>query len=292
MFTLSDKQMDAIYTYIKNESAKRPDLKDKFKANCCDSCYAYYTAMLQMDKVIKKRQSLIDSNEKFFSLEREIPVPTTAPEPGPSVPTPTVKDTKVKPASNAAVYYTINITAVGWYNVDILMKDYSNCIPSELMVRIQGNYNINFNVTLIIPSVKAFIEGGKLNNGTDYGFDENDGRIPLPQGAKCIVMAYAEQGDQLLFGQTEFNAQTKQNIDLKVSVTTKAALKTAITALKLDDVNAEVKDSKNAAQIKSMDKKIQEIEKLKPKNCDCGFPMTVNTADSAKSDVVSVGNYY
>jgi mono/diheme cytochrome c family protein len=271
-FDLSEKDIQNLYTYIKNESNKKPDLKNKFKNNCCDSCVAYFKARAKLEDLQKEREDLVKENGTFFSLEREIPVPPptelpTAPEPQ----TPVGGSTKVIPVTNAAVYYTINITAVGWYNIDILMKDYSNCVPSELMVRIQGNYKINFNVTLIIPSVKAFVEGGNLKNEKEYGFDENDGRIPLPTGAKCFVLAFAEQGDKVLFGKAEFNAQTKQSISIEVSETNKAAFKTVITQMGLDNVDAELKDSKNADQIRQADKQILELEKLKPKNCNCDF---------------------
>src|SRR6185369_5423156 len=102
----------------------------------------------------------------------------------------------------------------------------------------QGNYKVDFNVTLIIPSVKAFVAGGKLSDDKGYGFDENDGRIPLPAGAKCFVLAFAEMGDKVIFGKAEFNAQTKQTISIEVAETNKAAFKTIITQMGLDNVTA------------------------------------------------------
>lgn len=293
IYNFSDKEIDAIYTYVKNETAKLNVNKVSIAGNCCDSCIAYFKALMLNGDVQKEREDLIKENESFFSLKREIQIPAAPPAPETTTnQAPLPPDTKVKPVTNTAVYYSINITAVGWYNIDILMKDYNNCTPSELMVRIQGNYKIDFNVTLIIPSVKAFIEGGKLSNGEDYGFDENDGKIPLPVGAKCIVMAYAEQDGKILFGKTSFDAQSKQNITLEINETTKAAFKIAIKAMKLDSVSAEIKDSKNAEQIRKTDKKIEELKKLKPKNCNCDIPMASIQSDALQSNAaVTAGDY-
>ena len=267
--TLTNKDIDLIYTYIKNVSDNRPDLKDKYKENCCDSCIAYWKAK---NSIMIQREKYITDNGRFFNLDREIPGVPSPPFPiDTTTPSAPIKNSKVSHINTRAVYYTINITATGWYNIDILMKDFSNCVPSELMVRIQGTYTVDFNVNLVIPSVKAFVEGGKLNNGTDYGFDEDDGRIPLPQGASCTVLAFATAGDTILFGKALFNAQTKQLIEINVKPISKEALKQEIKNMNFENVKPEVKDAIRANEIREIDKKLPEIEKLKPKNCDCNF---------------------
>ena len=69
--------------------------------------------------------------------------------------------------------------------------------------------------------------------------------------------------------------------NLKIS---KQQLKAEITALKLDNVEAEVKDSKNAAEIRAIDKKINAAESIKPKNCNCDFLLP--SQSPAKADSV------
>ncbi|UEG50203.1 cytochrome c [Ferruginibacter lapsinanis] len=288
---LSNKDIDVIFSYIKNETDKRPDLKEKLKDNCCDSCIAYYKASARINEIENKRKQLIRENENFFSLNRVIPnLPPAPPDTIPAAPA-LEQNTKVTPVNTGATYYTINITATGWYNIDILMKDYSNCVPSELMVHLQGNYSIDFNVTLIIPSVKAFINGGKLGDGKGYGFDEADGRIPLPQGANCIVLAFAENDGKIVYGKAVFNAQTKQTINISISAITKDELKKEIMALGLDNVSADITDSKNADKIREADKELKEIERLKPKNCDCGITLASTMQMDMPVKVPTAGNY-
>lgn len=271
---LSQKDIEAIYTYIKYESDKRSDLKEKFKSNCCDSCINYFMASREVYDLQKKREALIKENDRLFSLKRDLTLQLPAPpDPLPEVTQQSQMPEKkrVETAGTSAVYYTINITAVGWYNIDILMIEYNNCVASELMVRLKGEYKVDFNVTLIIPEVKAFIEGGKLDNKTDYGFDETNGKINLPQGNKCIVLAFAEIEGKVIFGKTVFNAAIKQVIDVSVSEVTKDQFKKEIIDLGLDDVSVKVEDSKNAEEIRKTDEKLSEVERLKPKNCNCDF---------------------
>ena len=46
----------------------------------------------------------------------------------------------------------------------------------------------------------------------------------------------------------------------------------AFSALDLSNIKMEVKDSKNSEQIRKTDDQIDSTNKLKPKDCDCGFP--------------------
>lgn len=267
---LAENDVKNIYAYVKSESDKRPELKEKFGRNCCDSCVDYIQANLGL---LQQREKLKTENGQFFNLDRVIPVPpqdTTVYEEDTTTILPPPY-TKVTPTSVKATYYTINIKTVGWYNIDILMKDYNGCIESELFVRLQGNYDLDVNINLIIPQYKVFVEGGKLTDGEQYGFDENDGKIKLPQNAKAYIIAFAEKDDKLIFSKKEFNTQTKQTIELVFTELSKQQLKAEITSLKLDNVDADVKDSKNAKEIKVIDKELKKTENLKPKNCDCDF---------------------
>jgi hypothetical protein len=237
--------------------------------------------------LLQQREKLKAGNEEFFTLDRVITVPpqdtTTYEEDTTVLPPPPY--TKVSPTQVRATYYTINIKTVGWYNIDILMKDYNGCVESELFVRLQGNYNLDVNINLIIPQYKVFIEGGKLKDSVQYGFDENDGSIKLPQDAIAYIIAFAEKDDKLIFAKKEFNTKTKQIIELSFSEISKQQLKDEIIDLKLDNVETEIKDSKNAGEIRAIDKELKKSENLKPKNCNCDFlpaqPATT-WADSTK----------
>jgi mono/diheme cytochrome c family protein len=285
-FNLSVKEIENLYAYIKNETDKRPDLKDQFKDNCCDSCVAYQKAKIGLQN---RRDQLVSGNENSFSLDRQfLPIIDTTQSNNQPISKPPVNNTPVQPQKNyvknsyaKATYYTINITTVGWYNIDVLMKGEPGMEQSQLMVRIRGNYTINFNVNLIIPSKKAFIQGGKLKDGQSYGFDEDNGNIPLPQDQPCTVLAFGETDDgKIIYGQANFTAQLNQSIEITVTEISKDGLITAIKALKLDDINIDVNKTKNANEIKDVDKQLQKAEQLKPRNCDCD-PLAAKTSAPA-----------
>lgn len=272
---LTEKDLDALYAYIKSESEKLPK-PGGTGGNCCDSCDTYGKALYAATGEFRR----LPGSEDFFNLDRDIPLATLNAAAQPidttfPIDIFPIKDV-VQPRSAKATYYTINIKAFGWYNIDIMMKDFSKCVPSELFVRIQGTYEIDLNIVLIIPSVKAFVEGGKLKDGKQYGFDETDGKIPLPLNEKCYVLAFGEYGDKIVFGKTLFTATAKQTIDVTMAEINKESMQAVIKEMNLENVDLEVKKLPPSSitepkKDKKLEKMMEDALKLKPKNCDCGF---------------------
>jgi hypothetical protein len=127
------------------------------------------------------------------------------------------------------------------------------------------------------------VEGGKLDDNIQYGFDDADGKINLPQIEECTIIATAEDGDKILFGKASFNAQLKQTIELSITQVTKEGLLQQLKSLQLDDVKVEVKDSKNADKIRQNDKELDKIKLNKPVNCNCDDIMPeIKMVDSLK----------
>ncbi len=272
---LTDTDLDALYAYVKSESDKLPK-PGGTGGNCCDSCDTYGKAVFAVSKEFKNYRQ---KEENYFTLDRTITIPpviTDTLEPvntmNQSTVTPGVIPKIVTPNTIKATYYTINIKTFGWYNIDILMKDYSKCTPSELFVRIQGSYEVDLNIVLIIPSVKAFVEGGKLKDGKQYGFWETDGKIPLPHHEQCYVLAFGEYKDKIIFGKASFTATAKQTIDITMAEINKELMTARIKEMNLDNVNLEVKKAiQPAVADKNFDKKMEDAMKLRPTNCACGF---------------------
>jgi cytochrome c2 len=274
--SLTDGDLDAIYAYIKVESDKRPDLKGN--KNCCDSCTDYLLALTTVNNVSGKQMPMPEN--EFFSLDDTIPVPANANID--STDSDSIMDTtEVYPGYVSSTYYTININTFGWYNIDILMKEESGCVPSKLMVRIQGSYQSELTIALIIPPVKAFVTGGLLRDKKMYGFDDADGNIPLPQNMFCRLIAYAEQGDKLYFGKAAFMSKTEQVIDISLTETDPQTMKDRIKEMNLSDVSLEIEKIRvppptirdTTRSLNSQEDLIdRELNKLRPKKCNCGLP--------------------
>ena len=269
---LSDQVLDSLYGYIKAETDKRGVGNIKYEKTCCDSCYDYKKALKNLSN---KRDSLIEENEDLFNLDRTVTVPFNGQVTGFPTEDNDVKN-YVTTTSVKATYYTINIEAFGWYNIDMLMKGTDNCEESELFVKINGE-EVDYKVSLVIPNMKVFVDGGKLEDKTQYGFDETNGKIPLPQNMQCFVVAFAQYKDQFLFGIASFNASTKQTIVINTKIISKEEMLKAFSALDLANVKMDIRDSKNSTEIRETDKQTDSLNELKPKNCDCGLPVMDST---------------
>ncbi len=285
--------LDSLFAHIKAESDKRGMGNIKYEKTCCDSCYEYKEALA---KINNKRNKLIEDNGAMFNLDRVIPVPAD-----PNLDTIAftesieVENPKkyISPTSVKATYYTIKMEAFGWHNLDFGLSELDVCKESELFVRMQGQYKLEYNVCLIIPSRKVFVEGGKLEDGEQYGFKETNGKIILPQKEQCYVVAFAAYKDKFIFGKTLFSAGLKQTITVATKEMTKEEMEKEFALLDLEDVKMKVDKSKNSDKIRQTDKKLDAIQKLLPKNCDCIINGKIQTepilADAVFSSTLKKG---
>jgi cytochrome c551/c552 len=293
---LTNNDIDAILTYANTKSKRKffpnvipdynPSLEKDIYDPCVDSCNNYLNALGK----VQEANLILDeeiNEEQFFSLNRTIPIPPQIINNSTTENINTdIQPTQEKVNTNkiTATFYTIDIKTFGWFNIDVLLKNYDSCIPSELYVHLQTKYETNFNVMLIIPSSKVFVEGGKLKDSTYYGFDETNGKIPLPQNTASYIIAFAEVDGKLIFGKAAFTTGRKQTVDVNFIETTKEGLAKEIKALNLDGVNTEVKNSDYGIKKTAINKSETEAEKLKPVNCDCGLPEKVAIDTTRKFD--------
>ena len=237
---------------------------------CADSCEKYIQALY---KVQDLQRNLDNSTpENFFTLNMTIPVPPQLKVTTPLTDAPFPVDDKkyVSPASVTATFYTVNINTFGWVNVDVPASQ-NKTEPSELFAKIEGNYETDVQVMLMIPSVKVFMQGGKSDDDKLYAFKETNGKIPLPQNTACTIIAFAESKGKLVFGKADFIATRTQTISISLSETTKSGLADQIKALKLDGIDTKVNDSEKSKKTKLTEQASEDAEKLKPRNCDCAI---------------------
>jgi hypothetical protein len=267
---LTFRDLCNIYGYIENESERRHlPVPDNGIMKCKDSCELYLQATTHWKEVkAKLEEEAVDIVEDIRHFDTTaIPVTISG---GNKVPS-NWEDTKlITPGMHKSLYYQFTIESFGWYNIDILTKNLDGVEPSELMVRIQGEYKERFAVYLIIPSIKLLAPGGPLKNQKDmYGFFDVDGSIPLPQNTQAFIVAIGEREDQIIFAKTAFTTSTKQSLDLSLTAITKEVFQQQIVGLQLNDIAIQVKDTKNAEEMRNAVKELKKAEQLKPKHCDC-----------------------
>lgn len=272
---LTDTTLNALYSYIENESKVR-NLPDNNMRGCIDSCTTYVRLK---DKLTREKNDL--SAQKIDMIVREIvettqPVQSNTPV-SPQVPVSSTPPEKLKvtPNNNQSLYYQFTIQSFGWYNIDILLKD-TDAPESILKVRITGEFKENISLWLAIPASKVFLQGGLLNNQSgEYGFDATDGTIPLPQRVGAYILAMGEYEDKIVFAKKEFITKSSQQFDLSPSVTTREKFNNIVKNLpNSEGLNISAKKTENADTLRKIIKELNDVEKLKPRDCDCDCILT------------------
>ncbi|MBN8673648.1 MAG: hypothetical protein J0L56_05915 [Chitinophagales bacterium] len=276
MFTDSVNQLiESVYKYIQNESDRRQLAlpAHAYLLDCADSCIQYRQRITDLQKLQKntaaKRRNLVGEAEP--STE-EVKIKTgTVPEP------PVQFDDVVSPTSNKGVYYQFSIETFGWYNIDILLKNVTGNVESELIVRISGSYREKLDIFLVIPEQKIYTKAGKKKGSIDeYVFAYTSGKIFLPQNAKAYILAMTEAEATIAFSLMQFTTSQTQQLDVELKTASKEEFNAAISSLNISGMKIEAKDSKNAAEIrktdadlKTIEEELKKAENLKPRGCDC-----------------------
>lgn len=300
---LTEKDINNIYKYIQNESDKNklPLPSIAYLDGCIDSCMQYKSVvgklLTEKKKISQKKNGLIKDNGSLVKDKKE-PAIDTSPGPLPGSVAPPERE-KVSPKNYDAVYYEFTIETFGWFNIDVLIKGTDGVKESELFVRIVGEYREKIQVYLIIPSVKVYVQGGPAErNAEEFAFQYKDGKIDLPQDTKAYIMAVSETSTSIAFVLKEFTTSTRQEFELRLQETTKAEFNSAIKVIGGDGLKIDVKDSKNADEIrkastdlKVIEEELKKAENMKPKNCDCDCDVEtdgpVTTYEMNSADIIT-----
>jgi hypothetical protein len=261
---LTEKELDAIYNYIEKASDSLNVSFNHTRNNDCDSCNE---ASKYLRLLSNSRDSLIRDNGKM--VEETIVQPNGQLAGSSDT---TGLSEKVEPPVYAAEYYKFSVTAYGWYNVDMLLKETKGVEMSELRVRMNVPFDIHINVSLIIPATKTFAEGGNLEGGTEFGFYNQNGEIPLPQQTEAFIIAMGEGNGKIYFGKQSFVTSTKQVVNIAVGEMSREMMLQSIQSLQLDSMRVEVSKTKNFNSIKEIDKEMRRFGE----KCSCA-------SDTAKS---------
>lgn len=175
----------------------------------------------------------------------------------------------VTPKFNRSFYYTIDINTFGWYNIDMALNASSDLTPSELTVSISEKDDQSISVFLAIPSHKIMAQGGYLKDGKLYGFDEEDGTIPLPQGVKAYIIAIGENKSkpELYFGRTSFITSGKQALSLTLETVSEKDIQKQIAGLQLPDFLSQINKKDVSAQKQALGQEALRIQ-AKKEYCD------------------------
>lgn len=289
---LKDKDLEDLYTFIKLESDKRPDLAKKFEFNCCDSCEIYKRAVTKEAQVLSK---VYEEQNKLFSIRQTVALnkntlqaniksatpfqnipgnPTTiVPNssnrktvdtgrgfvPRNDIPVMANRVKSVSPDLMTGVFYELDITTFGWKNIDILIAGKDGVLNSMLWVRVAESTRYKLRVQLLIPSHKICLAGGRAEND-DFSFKTIDGMVYLPQGVKCFIVAISEKEEKLYFDMKEFTSSTNQTIEIKLMQKSADEINKALNDLNVTGLASNVKPNVKVKELREVEKQIQQIQ--------------------------------
>jgi hypothetical protein len=262
---LTERDLQDIYGYIEHvsDSSNLPMPETITKA-CLDSCEAYFQRRGELQS---REDSLIKDNGKQVEEIRRNDQGATGPG-GASSPDELLP--AVTPVSNPAIMYKFTIESFGWYNIDLILMPGPGMIESNLTVRIQGQYRERINVYLVLPSIKVFTAAGnKPGTEDEYVFASPDGKIYLPENAKAYIIVMGDREEDIIFTQTAFYIRDRQQLNLTPAIITKQEFNLRMRQLNIDQLKISVDKAKNADEIKATIKELKDIEKLRPRNCNC-----------------------
>jgi mono/diheme cytochrome c family protein len=251
--TLSDPDIEDIYSYITKESEKF--LGDEGSPRDYDPCRNLsINDTIEETKVTSTKIGKINKPE-----EEEI---TKGGSSGNNIVDTTNKSESRKIPDE---YYTFTVNSFGWYNIDCYLEKNKAVTEAQLFVTITGSNEENLFVYFIIPSEKILMSGIKRENGK-YSFYKEDGKMPLPQNKTAYILAIKSLSESPLLGKLKFTTSTKH--DLTVNVQSLSDIEKEIRSMDLDNFEFEMQHIKTERKL-LINERIYEI--TCPDRGDRGF---------------------
>lgn len=284
---LSDEDLESICLYI-DEVSKQKDLTGYYRAQKArDACRKYLAIR---GALLAKR------NQELYKMMDTALFSRISPS---NTPTPVGDETLPDaPSYYNPVYYDMVISAFGWHNLDILLKNLAGVEKTRLTVTVKGAYRKEVQLFLIIPELRVTVEGLPLNGKADtYVFDQG-AEIQLPLNRQAWIVAMGETAGTTLFAKTAFSIQLAQQLIIRPEIGQRDVFNQWLKTLGMKPVvipgqenpDPPVKDvSRNDSllrkqaikliagkpETKQIDSLLQLLQALKPVGMNCGCDMPV-----------------
>jgi len=241
---LSDRDIDLVLDYIKNEESGRPDLKptlssqsaliDSTHLSSCipapcgfDTLYVdttqYETAtanMIGLGLEATKNDSLDSQYKKPDSLEAA------------------QRTLGFTDVVSTAGRYNFRIKTMGWFNVDAFYEGLKDTKSVDLFVK--SDFSEKIDVHVFFPAKKLLTVGLYHEDDQLYHFQKYKGQIPLFLNDEAIAFGITSVGEKIYYGITPFKVQNNQTIQLKIQESTKEELTRAFKELQLDGIDLDI----------------------------------------------------
>lgn len=238
---LSDKDIDAVFDYIKNAPAnadtERTAFLDKLeKSTCFDTTYydERDTAIISDNTIQELFNDTVTYNQSYIQ-DQSYKYDTAAMlEKQKWVAAAGFTDEEISDGA-----YRFEIKTLGWYNVDSEVRGLANTLLCKLTANITpANLPTQTSVYVFFPQQKMLIRGLMENDGNIYFGD--DKQLGVYKNTEGILLAFGNKGDQFYYGIKRFDVAPVVNVSIPVHPSTQDELLQAVKNEKLEGINMDV----------------------------------------------------
>jgi mono/diheme cytochrome c family protein len=290
--TFSDKQIQSLLTYFEKFPITTEKNADLQKQNSCikrckEYDELYNKTMIKKYSLMNQRSKKVNDNSEFVQQINSLSANLGSNDILPNNNFNVNNSSLVNPVTKQSEYYKIEIKTFGWYNIDMFLKLSMKVKKVKLTAKIENTNNPYSQVFLLIPKLRLHTQGGFLQESAEkYSFAYKDGTIDLPENSEVIIYAINESSKGIEFAYSCLSIDGDKDVTLKLTTYSKEDFTKEINTL-LGNNKVIVEDSKNSKEIRKIDEKltdidkvIEEVTKLKPTDCDCDCYRTFRGRDS------------
>ncbi len=247
---LSDREIDLLLDYIKNESTQRPDLrldyatqgeegmqkKDSIAKFSCMSApcgfdtiyvdttdYVYALGnMMDLHREATREDSMAYLYRKPDSLENVMR---------------TRGFTDILPTEGR---YNFRIKTLGWFNVDAFYEGMKGTAVVDLWVATDFKEKDKLEVHVFFPAKKILTVGTFHEKDSLFHFEKYKGQIPLFLNDEAIAFGFTSIREKAYYGITSFKVTNRQTIHLTIKESSKEELAKAFKEMKLDGIDLDI----------------------------------------------------
>jgi mono/diheme cytochrome c family protein len=253
--TLSNREIDLILDYIKNESEGRPDLKPDYtnrrNEHWGEEGYRSIDT-ISMSSCISAPcgfdTTYVDTTEYNYALGNMMDLHKEA----------TKEDSKdflyKKPDSLENVMrssgfidilptegrYNFTIKTLGWFNIDAFYEGMKGTEIVDLFVKTGFEQKDQLEIHVFFPAKKILTVGTLHNEDGLFHFEKYKGQIPLFLNDEAIAFGFTSLKEKIYYGITSFKVTKQQTINLNIKESTKEEITKAFKEMRLDGIDLDV----------------------------------------------------
>ncbi|MEO6611194.1 MAG: cytochrome c [Chitinophagaceae bacterium] len=246
---LSDRDIDLILDYIKNESEKRPDLKPAYEdgegglpltdtsslSSCLSAPCGFDTIYVDTTKYEYAIDNMMDLHEeatKEDSMDYLYKKPDSLEK---AMRTGGFVD--ILPTDGR---YNFRIKTLGWFNVDAFYEGMKGTEIVDLFVKVDFEEPQKIEVHVFFPAKKILTVGTCHKEDNLFHFEKYKGQIPLFLNDEAVVIGFISLKEKIYYGISSFKVGKQQTISLHIEESTEEKLSAAFKEMKLDGVDLDI----------------------------------------------------